>query len=238
MRHGARAGRRDPDRLRRGRGRSARRPGGDAAVFGHSSGAVLALLAASVGVAVSRLHLSEPPLRFDDPDHAPDLPERLQAAVDAGRPDAAVTLFQREPVGLPEAVVEQIRASPMFASLVPLAQSVVHDALLAREVSRPTEAMSGVGVPVTVLRGEPTFPFLGRAPSGSPPPCQAPSSSSCRSRTTTASTRRERPGRSAPARRPRPEGLRSSRPPRAARVSPRRCPGRRRASTRSAASRS
>jgi len=43
--------------------------GGDAAVFGHSSGVVLALLAAGHGVPMRRLFLSGPPLRFgvDEP---------------------------------------------------------------------------------------------------------------------------------------------------------------------------
>jgi hypothetical protein len=71
-----------------------------------------------------------------------------------------VTLFQREAVGLPDPVIEQIRASPIFAGLVPLAQSVVYDATLTNAVATPTPAMLGVGMPVTILRGEPTFPML------------------------------------------------------------------------------
>lgn len=134
--------------------------GGDAAVIGHSSGAVLALFAAAQGVPMRHLFLSEPPFRFGAGEPAADLPERLQALVDHGRPDEAVVLFQREAVGLPEPVIQQIRSSPMFAALVPLAQSVVYDARLTRAVSTPTAAMTGVQVPVTILRGEPTFPLL------------------------------------------------------------------------------
>lgn len=134
--------------------------GGRAHVLGHSSGAVLALFAAGEGAPVSGLFLSEPPFRFGVDEVAPDLPERLQAAVDGGRPEDAVTLFQREGVGLPDAVVAGIRASPVFAGLVPLAQSTVYDALLTAELETPTPAMTGVGIPVTILRGEPTFPLL------------------------------------------------------------------------------
>ena len=134
--------------------------GGEAAVIGHSSGAVLTLFAAAEGVPITHLFLSEPPFRFGEAEPSPDLPERLQALIDDGRPDDAVTLFQREAVGLPEPVVEQIRASPAFGSLVPLAQSTVYDAILTRAVSTPTAAMIGVEAPVTVLRGEPTFPLL------------------------------------------------------------------------------
>lgn len=134
--------------------------GGEAAVLGHSSGAVLALLAAAQGVPITHLFLSEPPFRFGEDEPSPDLPERLQSLVDAGHDDEAVVLFQREAVGLPDSVIEQIRSSPMFAVLVPLAQSVVYDALLTQSVSTPTAAMLGVAVPVTILRGEPTFPML------------------------------------------------------------------------------
>lgn len=134
--------------------------GGEAAVLGHSSGAVLALFAAGEGVPITHLFLSEPPFRFGVDEPAADLPERLQALIDAGDAGEAVTLFQREAVGLPDAVVEQIRESPMFPALVEVAQSVVYDALLTKAVSTPTSAMTGVAMPVTILRGEPTMPLL------------------------------------------------------------------------------
>jgi pimeloyl-ACP methyl ester carboxylesterase len=134
--------------------------GGEAAVIGHSSGAVLALFAAAEGVPMKHLFLSEPPFRFGEGEPSADLPERLQELIDDGHADEAVVLFQREAVGLPDPVIEQIRSSPMFPALVPLAQSTVYDALLTRTVSTPTAAMIGVEVPVTILRGEPTFPML------------------------------------------------------------------------------
>ena len=134
--------------------------GGRAVVLGHSSGAILALLAAAEGSPISALFLSEPPFRFGVEAVADDLPDRLQALIDAGTPEEAVPLFQREAVGLPEAVIDQIRSSPMFAGLVPLAQSVVYDARLTAAVETPSAAMLGVGAPVTVLRGEPTYPML------------------------------------------------------------------------------
>ena len=134
--------------------------GGDAAVLGHSSGAVLALVAASRGVPVRALFLSEPPLRFGVDEPADDLADRLQRDVDQGRFDDAIVTFQLEGVGLPRDMVEGIRASDQFAALLPLAQSTVYDTNLVREASVPTDAMLGVTVPVTVLRGEQTFPIL------------------------------------------------------------------------------
>lgn len=137
--------------------------GGRASVIGHSSGAVLALYAAAAGVPVDRLFLSEPPFRFDSGEVAADLPERLQELVDEGRDADAVVLFQREGVGLSEEMIAQFRQTPMFDALVPLAQSTVFDAMITREVSTPTAAMTGVTVPVTILCGVETFPFLAAA---------------------------------------------------------------------------
>lgn len=134
--------------------------GGGAIVLGHSSGAVLALYAASKGVPVSALFLSEPPFRFGVDEPAADLPQRLQQLVDDGRSDEAVVTFQLEGVGLPREMVEQIRRSPQFEALVALAQSTVYDATITAQVSTPPPALLSVTQPVTILRGEQTFPIL------------------------------------------------------------------------------
>ncbi|MBD7956125.1 alpha/beta hydrolase [Microbacterium sp. Sa4CUA7] len=134
--------------------------GRDAIVLGHSSGAVLGLFAAARGVPMRALFLSEPPFRFGVDEPAADLPERLQRLVDEGRRDDAVVTFQLEGVELPPQMVEQIRQSDMFASLVAVAQSTVYDATLTRQVSTPTAEMLAVSQPITILRGERTFPML------------------------------------------------------------------------------
>jgi hypothetical protein len=73
-----------------------------------------------------------------------------------------VVTFQLEGVELPPEMVEQIRQSELFETLVPLAQSTVYDATLTARVSTPTPEMLAVA-PVTVLRGAQTFPMLVRA---------------------------------------------------------------------------
>ncbi|KAA9105044.1 alpha/beta fold hydrolase [Microbacterium rhizomatis] len=134
--------------------------GPDAAVLGHSSGAVLALFAASLGVPVRALFLSEPPLRFGEDEPPADLADRLQQLVDVGDPGEAVATFQLEGVGLPREMVDQFRASPQFEAVAPLGQSTVYDTRLVAQVSTPTTAMLTVTQPVTILRGAQTFPML------------------------------------------------------------------------------
>lgn len=136
--------------------------GGEAIVLGHSSGAILAMYAAAQGAPITRLFLSEPPFVYDEP-HDPTAADRLQALVDAGQNAEALATFQREIVGLDDAIVETVRRSPIFSTLLPLAQSVVYDATLGRDFPEPTPGMLGVGIPVTIMRGEPTFPVLQRA---------------------------------------------------------------------------
>ncbi|MCH1881957.1 alpha/beta hydrolase [Agrococcus sp. ARC_14] len=142
--------------------------GGSAIVLGHSSGALLALLAAAHGAQddgapIEHLFLSEPPMRFGEDEPGADLPQRLQALVDEGRGGEAVTLFQLEGVGLPRPMVEEIKASPLFEHLARLAQSTVYDATIAAATSTPSERLLAVSVPTTVLVGVETMPVLERA---------------------------------------------------------------------------
>lgn len=128
---------------------------GDAVVFGHSGGAVLALLAAGSGVPMTDLFISEPVLRFGENEPPADLADRLQALVDDGQPEEAVLTFQRENVCLSERQLKQLQDSTDFALMVDLAQTTVYDTKLIASVSTPTPAMLHSGVPSTILRGEP-----------------------------------------------------------------------------------
>ncbi len=139
------------------------RTGGPAAVFGYSSGGVLALKAAADGLPISHLVLYEVPFAFDGPARAADLPDRLQALIDAGRPGDAVTLFQTEGIGLPPEMAAHIRKSPMWPALQAMAQSTVYDATLATALANPTPGMTSVAMPVVVANGAGTWPALAAA---------------------------------------------------------------------------
>lgn len=144
--------------------------GGSAAVFGFSSGANLALLAASRGVAVSALVAYEAPFALSADDRRPDdLPSRLAGLIAAGRRADAVTTFQLEGIGLPPEMVAGIRQSPFFPQLEAIAPTVVYDATLtAPPYDQPTAEMRAMRVPVLVLTGADTWPVLQRAASALP----------------------------------------------------------------------
>lgn len=141
-----------------------------ATVFGWSSGGNLALNAAQAGVPIARLALFEPNAVVDDnrPPLPPDYVERLDAAVADGRPGDAVALFMTAAVGLPpEMVVEMQQDAGLWSGLESIAPTIAYD---GRNVG---DAMSGkplhadlwnrVDVPVLVMHGNDTWPFLAAA---------------------------------------------------------------------------
>lgn len=136
--------------------------GGSAAVFGYSSGAVLALKAAADGAAITHLALYDTPFRLaESADATPtDLPTRLAHLVEQGRNGEAVTLFQTEGIGLPVDVVAQIRQSPMWPALEAMAQSTVYDATITTTFATPTAEMMAVNMPTLILTGIETWPHL------------------------------------------------------------------------------
>lgn len=80
--------------------------GGPVTVYGFSSGATLALLAAEAGVPIARLALLEPPL-FDDPDPQFTLRDEAQRRI-AEDLDAASDWYITDIVGVPPEVLAQL----------------------------------------------------------------------------------------------------------------------------------
>jgi pimeloyl-ACP methyl ester carboxylesterase len=133
--------------------------GGSAAVYGFSSGAILALEAAGRGLAITRLALHEPPYLFEkheSADHAADLAELIAA----GRRGDAVEYFQTQTVGIPEAVVVQMRNAPFRPALEATAHTLVYEAIIVGDGSLPTELAGTVSIPTLVIAGGASAPFM------------------------------------------------------------------------------
>lgn len=139
--------------------------GGSSAVFGHSSGATLALLACAHGSAISKLALYEPPFLVDE-SRAPlaaDFPERLAALVAAGRRGDAVELYQTEGIGIPEDVAAQMRGAPFRPAIEAIAHTLAYDATIVGDLKLPTELIASVTTPTLVIDGENSPPLLRNA---------------------------------------------------------------------------
>jgi pimeloyl-ACP methyl ester carboxylesterase len=123
--------------------------GGSACVFGYSSGAILSLRAAAHGLAISQLALHEPPPTGAK---AGQLAPQLTELILAGRRGDAVELFQTEGVGIPAAVVAQMRNAPFRPALEKMAHTLVYESTILR--SLPTGLVASVRVPTLVIDGE------------------------------------------------------------------------------------
>src|SRR4051795_239041 len=132
--------------------------GGHAHVFGSSSGATLALNAARAGLPIDRLAVYEAPDILDDTHapNAPDLPEQVQALVDAGHRGAAVALFMKT-VGAPGPMVAVMRLLPVWRKLTSVAHTLPYDLRLVIDHQQgrplPEGVYDAVGQPTLVIAG-------------------------------------------------------------------------------------
>ena len=118
--------------------------GPEAAVYGVSSGALLAMYAAAAGAPVTRLALFEPPVA-DSPGPS-RATAQLAALVAAGRRREAALWFLAS-IGVPAEVVDA--QGPAVAALESVAPTLVHDRTLC-DVP-PVEVARRVAVPTLVL---------------------------------------------------------------------------------------
>jgi pimeloyl-ACP methyl ester carboxylesterase len=130
--------------------------GGSAAVFGNSSGAVLALRAAAAGLPITRLALWEPPFMVDPgaPRRQREYVEQLTGFLDAGQRGEAMALFMRT-VGLPEEMIAGMRNAPMWAGMEAVAPTLAYDAEVMGDSTVP-EVVASVTAPTLVLDGSET----------------------------------------------------------------------------------
>ncbi len=99
--------------------------GGEARVWGLSSGAVLGMRAVAAGLNIPRLAVYQPPLRTTG---APaDAAERLRELLDAGDRGGAVKYFMTKAMGAPAPAVAVMRLLPVWRRLTALAHTLPYD---------------------------------------------------------------------------------------------------------------
>jgi pimeloyl-ACP methyl ester carboxylesterase len=127
--------------------------GGAASVYGHSSGAGLALNAVSAGLPVSRLVLHEPPYGPDDEEttsEARRLAQDVRRAVAEDRRADAIRLFMAAS-GLPPELAEGASADPAMQAVAP---TMPYDfEVMGDGGTIPEGLVRAVDVPTLVLAG-------------------------------------------------------------------------------------
>ena len=134
--------------------------GGSAAIFGNSGGAMLAIQAVLAGVTAPKLVFWEPPyvLEGTRPPVPTDYREQQETLLAEGRHGDMVELFLTKAVGMPDAIVTDMRQAPFWAFMEPAAPALVYDAVVAGDFGLPANA-GAVDVPTLVLDGG-TTPWL------------------------------------------------------------------------------
>ena len=135
--------------------------GGSAAVFGYSSGALLAMQAAAQGLPIRKLALYDPPFAVGSGAPRPpvDHAAELAALIASGRRGDAVEYFQSKIAGIPDHVVAQLRHAPFRPALEAIAHTLVYDATILGDMSLPTELARRLTTPTLVVAGG-ASPFM------------------------------------------------------------------------------
>lgn len=141
--------------------------GGGAAVYGHSSGASLALNAAAADLAITRLVLHEPPYaEIPEAEQAEALAEtraeldQIEALLAAGRRTDAVETFLRG-TGMPPEVATEMATSSGMADVAP---TLIYDLTVVGSRTTggaiPYDLVERLTMPVLVLCGGASAPFM------------------------------------------------------------------------------
>lgn len=130
--------------------------GGPAALYGYSSGCLVALHAAAAGLPVHRLALLEPPIEpsRDDPGQRA-FTARLRVL--AG--EDAVEFFLAS-IGVPEGALAGMRDTPHWSAMVSVAATLAYDSMLSESIDE--NLLSHVNAPTLVLHSEGTTTDLTR----------------------------------------------------------------------------
>jgi pimeloyl-ACP methyl ester carboxylesterase len=133
--------------------------GGSAFVYGHSSGAALALDAARLlPTKITKLALYEPPFIVDDshPRAPKDFAAHLNELVAAGRRGDAVDYWNTV-IGMPAEVRAQMRQSPWWPGQEAIAHTLAYDATIVQDTQQgspaPLRQWASVSAPTLVMDG-------------------------------------------------------------------------------------
>jgi pimeloyl-ACP methyl ester carboxylesterase len=135
--------------------------GGTAAVFGHSSGAALALEAAASGLPITKLALYEPPYSVEAEDDRAYV-ERLHELIATGRRADTVEWFLSN-AGVPPEALAEMRAQPEWPQFEAVAPTLAYDHAVLGDGAVPHERAARIAVPTLVANGGASPDFFAQA---------------------------------------------------------------------------
>jgi pimeloyl-ACP methyl ester carboxylesterase len=122
-------------------------------LFGHSSGAAIALRAAARGLHAAGIAAYEAPFTNDEaPPPPPAAAARIRELIAAGRERDAVIFWMTDVVHMPEEATARLTDAPWVADLEPLARTLPYDiAVTAGGV--PADELAKIDIPVLIMGG-------------------------------------------------------------------------------------
>jgi pimeloyl-ACP methyl ester carboxylesterase len=138
--------------------------GGEAALYGMSSGGALALHAAASGLPLRGVAVYEVPYAVHESamKGRAEYTEGLTEALAQGRRGDAVELFLRL-TGLAEEMIQGARQSPMWPGMEAIAPSLAHDDAVMGGGRVPRDLLASIPVPVLSVAGGASPPWLREA---------------------------------------------------------------------------
>lgn len=137
--------------------------GGEAMVFGISSGGAVTLAAAQSGLNISKVALYEVPFIVNDsrPPVPADYVEHLTQLIKDDKRDEAVKYFMVNAVGIPEEYLGGMDQDPSWQGMLDVAHTIAYDGSFVAEnmQGKPLAAdYSGITVPTLVMDGSKSMP--------------------------------------------------------------------------------
>jgi pimeloyl-ACP methyl ester carboxylesterase len=133
--------------------------GGEAYLYGTSSGAVLAMQAVAHGVNATKLAMYEPPLNDETTRQFSDYSHKLDDLLAAGKRGDAAALFMSY-VGTPEEAINGMKMAPFWSVFESVAPTLAYDAAVMEDGHVLVETAAKVSIPTLVMAGGATFPFM------------------------------------------------------------------------------
>jgi pimeloyl-ACP methyl ester carboxylesterase len=135
--------------------------GGEAFVYGTSSGAALVLEAAAHGLNIKKLVMYEPPYNSDPAalQRTAEYTQNLTRLLAAGQRGDAVALFMSF-VGTPDDAIAGMKQAPVWPMFEAVAPTLAYDNAVLGTGAVPTGRAATVTVPALLVTGGATIPFM------------------------------------------------------------------------------
>jgi pimeloyl-ACP methyl ester carboxylesterase len=137
--------------------------GGPVDLLGHSYGALCAMEAALRTGHLRRLILYEPPVPTGIEIYPPATVARIQASLEAGDREGAVTTFFRDVAMVPPHELELLRSVPAWPARVAAAHTILREMRGSEGYQFDAGRFAALQVPTLMLLGGDSPPFLKRA---------------------------------------------------------------------------